>query len=77
LEFIYTEHLLRTASLRYTKYSEGKKYIIKISNIMREKYPHYNKNKYFKNVKFGFRLLCFLAYHKMCFLLKLIGKMAG
>ena len=77
LEFIYTEHLLRTASLRYTKYREGKKYIAKISDIMHAKYPDYNKNKYFKKVKFGFKLLCFLAYHKMYLFLKLVGKLAG
>ncbi len=77
LEFIYTEHLLRTASLRYTKYTNAKKYIEKISNIMHEKYPFYYKNKYFKKVKLGFKLLCFLAYHKRYILLKLIGKLAG
>ena len=77
LEFIYTEHLLRTASLRYTKFNEGKQFIAKISNIMHEKYPHYNQNKYFKKVSLGFKLLCFLAYHKMYWALKMIGKLAG
>ena len=76
LEYIYIEHLLRTASLRYSKFKQGKKYINKISNIMHEKYPNYRKNKYYKKAKFGFKILCFLAYYRMFFLLKLVGKLA-
>ena len=72
LEFIYIEHFLRTASLRYTNYQEGKEYLYKISDIMHEKYPNYLHNKYYKEVGMGFKLLCFLAYHKFFCLLKLV-----
>lgn len=73
LEFIYIEHFLRSASLRYAKYSNTRKYVYKISDIMHQKYPNYRKNKYFKDVHFGFKLLCFLGYHKMYLMLKLFG----
>lgn len=76
LEFNYIEHFLRTASLRYSRYKEGKQYIREISDIMHKKFPNYRNNKYYKKVPFGFKLLCFLAYHKKYMILKLVGTFA-
>ena len=73
LEYLYIEHLLRTASLRYVEYKEGYEYIKKISDIMHKKYPKYSKNKYFKSVNYKFKIICFVAYNKFIPLLKILN----
>jgi len=72
LEFIHIEHLLRSASLRFLQYSEGKKEVEKIINIMHEKYPKYYKNIYFKNWSLKSKLICFFVYNKITILAKFI-----
>ncbi len=47
IEFIYITNLLLTLPLKVYKYKEGKKDIKKMSKIMKEKYPHFRKNKYY------------------------------
>lgn len=62
LEYIYFHHLLRAASIRFLDY--GKIDMVdKIRNIMREKYPNFTKNKYFKKYGFKRKLMCKLIYN--------------
>ena len=75
LEYLYIEHLLRSASLRYINYPNGEHYIQKISDIMHKEYPNYQNNKYYKNVNYRFKLVCSLAYHKNYLLLKMFNKL--
>lgn len=75
LEYLYIEHLLRSASLRYINYPNGEHYVQKISDIMHKEYPNYQNNKYYKNVNYRFKLVCSLAYHKNYLLLKMFNKL--
>ncbi len=70
LEFLYIEHLLHAASLRFIDYKEGIKNIKKISNIMKEKYPNYQDNKYYKLKDKRYKIYCNLFYKKRIFILK-------
>lgn len=74
LEYLYIEHLLHGATLRYLDYSEGEKDIIKIADVMKKDFPNWSKNKYFKKRSFKYRLFCKLAYKKKIGLLKKILK---
>ena len=47
VEYMYITHLLRTATLRFLDYDK-KEYLYKINKIMREKFPNWNKNIYYK-----------------------------
>lgn len=72
LEYIYIEHLLHASSLRFLKFEEGEKNICKISQIMKEKFPKWRKNKYYGKQSWKYKLICNLVYYKNIKLLKLI-----
>lgn len=74
IEYMYITHLLRTASLRFLNYDNGKEYIYKIHNIMKEYFPKWKNNVYYKKSSFKLKLICILAYNKNILLLKLIKK---
>lgn len=77
IEYLYITHLLRTASLRFLEYKEGKEYYQKIRKIMKEKYPTFTKNFYFKKSSMKLKLICFFSYYGQTFLLKLVKKVSG
>lgn len=63
LEFLYIKHLLYYASLRFLNYREGKKQLKTISTIMKENFPNWKNNKYFKQEDLKYRLLCKLFFN--------------
>ena len=72
LEYLYIEHLLYSASLRYLKFKRKDK-VNMIRNIIKEKYPKYKNNVYYKNKSLKFKIVCMLIYHKIYLPLILIG----
>lgn len=74
LEYIYIEHLLHAASLRFFSYKEGIKNIDRIISIMKEKFPKWRKNKYYKMQSIKYKIICELFYHKKFIILnKILG----
>ena len=73
IEYIYIEHLLHAASLRFFKFNKLDM-IDKISNIIKEKYPNWYKNKYYKRKNIKYKIVCKSFYKKNYKLLKLILK---
>lgn len=75
LEYLYIEHLLHSSTLRYLQYPEGKKDIKRISKTMKSAFPHWRKNRYYKQMNIKYRIFCELAYYKQIWLLNaIIGK---
>ena len=72
VEYLYIEHLMHSAVLRYLGYKQGKEDIIKISKIMKRDYPNWRKNKYFKQMDWKYKLFCNLVSFKQVALLKKI-----
>ena len=62
LEYLYIEHLLHAASLRFLNYQEGKIQRNRINKIMKDRFPNWKYNKYFKQRDFKYRLMCKLLY---------------
>ena len=77
IEYMYIIHLLRTASLRFLDYKEGKKELVKIVQIIKDKFPNWSKNIYFQKSSKKIKIICYLAYHKKIGLLKMIKKLTG
>ena len=77
VEYMYITHLLRTASLRFLDYKEGREELNKIVLIIKDKFPNWNKNKYFRKSNIKIRLICYLAFYKQKTLLKIIKKLTG
>ncbi len=72
LEYLYIEHLLYSASLRFLKFNRKDKVNI-VRNIIRKKYPNYKNNIYYKNKSIKFKVVCTLIYHKIYLPLRLVG----
>lgn len=64
LEFLYIEHLLHGASLRFLDYPECIKEIAKISTIMKSKFPHWKNNTYYKSQNIKYKIICNLLFYK-------------
>lgn len=74
VEYLYIEHLLRYASLRYLEYKKFDQ-IDKINNIIKEKFPKWYKNKYYKqNYDIKKKTMCYLIYKKKFKLISLLRK---
>lgn len=74
IEYLYIEHLLRGASLRYFDCGGCTEQLDRIVSIMKQKFPNWRKNKYFKNEKFKKKIMCYLFYNKYYSLIKLLRK---
>ena len=73
LEWIYIEHLLHAASLRFLQFDKYEE-VEKITKIIKNKFPKWNKNKYYKTRSVKYKTVCTLIYSKQFKLLKLILK---
>ena len=77
IEYMYITHLLRTATLRFLEYDNYRDNINKIISTMKEDFPNWKNNKYYKQSSKKLKLLCNLAYNKNIFILKIIKKITN
>lgn len=76
LEYLYIEHLLYSATLRYLEYDNCRNQLLKINNLM-HRYPNWKKNDYYRLKSKKFKLVCRLSYLKQYGILKLLKKVSG
>ena len=74
VEYMYITHLLRTTTMRFLNYKDSKKYLEKINEEIKNKYPNWRKNKYYKKSSIKLKIICNLANYKLYSLLKLLIK---
>ena len=77
IAYMYITHLLRTATLRFLEYKNTKEYLIKIHQIIKDNYPAWKDNIYFKKSSKKTKIICYLAYNKHYSLLKLVKKITN
>ena len=77
IEYMYITHLLRTATLRFLEYNNCKEYINRIHNEIKQNYPNWKKNTYYKKSSIKLRIICILAYYRQITLLKIIKKITN
>ena len=77
IEYMYITHLLRTATLRFLDYSNYKENIKKIRSIIKENFPNWKQNKYYKKSSNKMKIICNLAYNNQILLLKIIKKVTN
>lgn len=77
IEYIYITHLLRTATLRFLDYPNTLEYLTKINGTMEREFPNWRENEYYHRCSIKVKLICFLAIHRMYWMLKIIKKTTG
>lgn len=75
LEYIYIRHLLYAGTGRFLEYEEGIKQVPKIVSIMKNQYPNWRKNPYYKKQNFAFKLNCNIFYSNKKWLIQLFQKL--
>jgi len=75
VEYMFITHLLRTTTMRFLDYEDGYKYLDKINQIMKDNFPKWKDNIYYKKSSWKLKILCNLAYKKQYGLLKLIKRL--
>lgn len=73
LEWLFIEHLLHAASLRFLKFNKLEE-IKKINKIIKVRFPKWYKNKYYQKQNIKYKIVCNLIYKENIKLLKLILK---
>ena len=63
IEYLYIWHLLRNASLRFLEFDKYDM-LEKINNIIKEKFPKWYKNPYFKKYDIKRKAMCYLIMYK-------------
>jgi len=77
VEYLYITHLLRSATLRFSKYKEAREHLNEIVDIFKREYPNWKKNKYYKESNYRLKIICNLAYRKKYKLLYLLYRIGG
>ena len=65
IEFLNIYHLLYAASGRFLEYPEGKQKIKEIIKIIKNNYPNWKKNKYYKQQNNKIKITCNLFYYNI------------
>ncbi len=74
VEYVYIEYLLHAANLRFFDYPEGRINIPKVHNVIKQHFPKWKKNKYFKLESWKYKVMCYLFYYNKIALIKLIRR---
>lgn len=75
LEYIIIEHLLYAGSGRFLQYEEGKNKLKEIKKIMKENYPNWKENKYYKKQSSKFKITCNIFYSQNPILIRIYSTM--
>lgn len=75
IEYLYIEHLLYSTPLRIACFKvEGKKYLKDIKKLIKQKFPNWKNNQYFKRKSYKFKLICFLSFYNQRTLINFLSK---
>lgn len=74
LEYIYIEYLLHAANLRFIDYKEAYYNIKKVSKIIKNKFPNWRKNYYYKKHNFKYKVIVNLFYYNQIKLIKMLRR---
>ncbi len=64
LEFLFIEHLLHAATLRFLCYEQAKEQRERIRRVMQSSFPRWRQNPYYKQQHWKYKLVCELAYRR-------------
>ena len=77
IEYLFIRHLLMSAGLRYARFNDPDNKIPVINSFMKEHFPNWKKNRYFKKSSIKYKLTAFLINKKRTKMIKIIDLMRG
>ena len=76
LEYIYIEYLLHAANLKFINYKEGRNNIRKVAKTIKEKYPKWRHNNYYKQESIKYKVMCNLLYYNQVWLINILRRIS-
>lgn len=70
IEYIYIEYLLHAANLRFIDYEEAYHNIKRVSLVLKNTFPKWKKNMYYKKENIKYKIICNLFYYNKVNLIK-------
>jgi hypothetical protein len=77
IEFLYIEHLFRSAALRFAALEERKMLFPMLKKAVKEKFPCWRKNPYLKKSSLFFRTTVFFAERNLSLAVKFLAWLKG
>ncbi len=74
LEYMYIQHMLHAASLRFLRYKGQTHHLQAIREIMKQQYPNWKDNMYFGERETKYKIMCSLLYHRLYCIIRLLSK---
>lgn len=74
IEYLFIDHMLHAASLRFFAFDEGLNEMDKIIGTIKERFPKWQNNSYYKMRDWKYKWICKMFYKKMYGVLKIILK---
>ena len=72
LESLYISHLLHNMAMNFLPFKEGRESIKRSAKLIKERFPKWYKNKYFRRRNIKYRIVCYLFYFRLFKLVKLV-----
>ena len=72
LESLYISHLLHNMAMNFLPFKEGRECIKRSSKLIKDRFPKWYKNKYYRRRNLKYRIVCYLFYFRMFRLVKLV-----
>ena len=69
---LYISHLLHNMAMNFLPFKEGRECIKRSAKLIKERFPKWYKNKYFRRRNIKYRIVCYLFYFRLFFLVKLV-----
>lgn len=77
IEFLYIEHLLRSAALRFCRSRDRKALFARLKKAVEKRFPHWRRNPYLRQMPLTFRVLTGLTGGGHYRLVALIARLKG
>ena len=76
LEYIYIEYLLHAANLKFIDYKEAHFNIKRVSEVMKNKFPNWRKNYYYKKSDLKYKVMLNLFFYNQIKIIKLLRRIS-
>ncbi len=77
IEYLFIEHLFRSATLRFALLEERKMLFPLLKKAVEDKFPHWRKNPYLKKSSLFFRTVVFFAGRNLSLAVRLLARLKG
>lgn len=77
LEYLFIEHLLRSAALRFSRFQRGRALFSDLMESVEKHFPNWKKNPYLARASFFFRLVVFFSSKGCGKAVSLLSKLKG